>query len=126
IEGAIEVFETASVLELPQVQLSAGADEVNRLRENLHQLARPEALLRQSRGESIDIVEAILVVLGGELPNRTVIQDRAVGEDVVAVPGQPVEDVFFFQIGRELAVRARDQAEHALVSLAFAGRKLPS
>jgi len=56
----------------------------------------PESLFGSMKMKSIDIVIAIFVVLGGELADGAVIEDRAAGEHVVAVPREPVEDVFLF------------------------------
>src|SRR6185436_19735422 len=92
----VEMLETGRVLEPREVQLASGAREVTRLGEDLHQLACPVALLAKGAGESIDVVVTIAVVLRGELADRAVIQDRAAGQHVVAIPAEPVEDVFLF------------------------------
>jgi len=39
------------------------------------------------------------IVLRGELPDRSVVKNGAAGQQIIAVPGQPIENVFFLEHG---------------------------
>src|SRR5439155_12353468 len=104
LEERVELFQSGGVAETAEVALPSGHHEMHRLREDFHQLAGPELLLDQRGRESVGVVVAVFAVLGGELADRAVVEDRAARQHVVAVPREPVEDVLLFADGREPAV----------------------
>jgi hypothetical protein len=55
-------------------------------------------------------------VLGGKLPDRSIVEDSAAGQHVVSIPRQPVEDVFLLKQGGHLSVGARKVVEGLIVS----------
>src|SRR6185436_20474433 len=64
-------------------------------------------------------------MLRGKLPDRSVIEDRAAGQHVVAVPRQPVEDIIFLEHGGHLPVRPGEVIQGSGVPLIPAGGKSP-
>ena len=54
-------------------------------------------------------------MLGGKLPDGSIIEDGAARQHVVAVPRQPVEDVFLLEHRGHLSVRARQVVEGLIV-----------
>src|ERR1700752_4152274 len=82
----IKHVERLRVLERLEFLLHACFDETHRLRKHLDQCSGPAALFRERRRITIDVLVTILVMLGRKLPNRSVIEDRATREQVVAVP----------------------------------------
>src|SRR6185295_776024 len=68
---------------------------------------------------------AVLVMLCGELADGAVIQDRPIGQHVVAVPRQPVEDVLLLHERREPGVAFGDAAQPAPHAPLAAAREFP-
>src|ERR1051326_3957900 len=124
-ESLIEYNKTLRIFELLEPLLRTRLDEIHRLRENLHQRSGPTSLFRERRRITIDVFEAILVMLRRKLANRSVIQHSAAGEQVVAVPRKPVENVFLFEHRRELRIRTREIVEGSGVTQLRILRHLP-
>src|SRR2546421_303550 len=72
LKGQIERLQTFGIFEGAQVLLDPGQDESHSLCEHLDERARPTPLFRQGGRVTIYILEAVFVVLGGELSDGAV------------------------------------------------------
>src|SRR5258705_3571792 len=115
LEGSIKRFQTTSIFERTQVLLLTGTNESHGLSKGLHNQARPASLLSERRRVAVDILVAIFIVLGGKLPNGSVVEDSPARQHVVAIPRQPVEDVFLLEHRCHLSVGARKVVEGLIV-----------
>ena len=92
-ERIVECLQYGIVPQRAQRGLDPGDQEIPDLREGLHDLAGLAALLGQGGRPAWPVLETVLAMEQPELPDRPVVDDAAVGEDVVAVPVQPAEHV---------------------------------
>jgi hypothetical protein len=77
---------------------SAPTDQqVANLGEGLRDPSRLATLLGDRRGHARPVIEAVFPVVETELTHRAVVDDTAVGEDVVPVPVEPAKDVLRFE-----------------------------
>ena len=63
-------------------------------------------------------------MLRGELPDRSVVKNGAASQQIIAVPGQPVENVFFLEHGGHLSISASHVIQGFFVSCVGLGRNL--
>jgi hypothetical protein len=63
------------------------------------------ALLIEIGRKSFDVIIAILIMAKTKLPNAAVINNAAVGKDVVAIPIQPGKNIINIQSGGEFGKR---------------------
>src|SRR5258705_6177550 len=124
-EGSIKRFQTTSIFERTQVLLLTGTNESHGLSKGLHNQARPASLLSERSRVTVDILEAIFIVLGGKLPDGSIVEDSAARQHVIAIPRQPVEDVFLLEHGGHLSVGARKVIEGLIVFCVFVSWYLP-
>ena len=105
LESSIKRFQTTSIFERTQVLLLTGTNESHGLSKSLHNQARPASLLSERSRITVDIIEAIFIVLSGKLPVGSIVEIRR--SPAVVPPSQAtVEKCIPLEHGGHLSVGA--------------------
>ncbi len=97
LELLVEQFQSRIADQRLQARLATREQELANLDEVLHDVARLASLFGNRGRPARPVVEAVLAMVQAELAHRPVVDDPAVGQDVVAVPVEPAEDVLAFE-----------------------------
>src|SRR6185436_1733269 len=82
LERVVKQPQAFSIFERTQFLPLTGTNKSHRLGKRLHDQAGPITLFSKRSGIAIYVLEAILVMLGGELPDGSVVEDCATRQHI--------------------------------------------